>query len=235
LVDRGRHDAEIASIRCRLAELAAERARLEARLQELQTAEPAPMPVYVQDGVTATWPAAAKVALFRALFAGRADVFPVRWENAKAGRAGYAPACANEWIPGICGKPRVKCGACPNQAIIPVSDDVLESHLRGVDHVRARGGTRDFVARVCPLLPDERCWFLAVDFDGETWATDALACLETCRMRGVPAALGRSRSGVGGHVWIFFAEPVPARDARQLGAMLVTATMERRPEIGFAS
>jgi hypothetical protein len=84
-------------------------------------------------------------------------------------------------------------------------------------------------------LPDETCRFLAADFDGERWAQDALAYIETCRTRGIPAALERSRSGEGGHVWIFFSEPVPAREARQLGAMLITETMERRPEIGFAS
>ena len=175
------------------------------------------------------------MALFRSLFAGRQDVFPVRWENTKAARAGYAPACVNEWVKGVCGKPRMKCGECPNQAFIAVSDDVIESHLRGDDSVRARGAGRDFVAGVYPLLSDETCCFLAADFDGEGWARDALAYAETCRIRGVPAVLERSRSGEGGHVWIFFAEPIPAREARQLGAMLITATMERRPEIGFAS
>ena len=92
-----------------------------------------------------------------------------------------------------------------------------------------------FVMGVYALLPDETCWFLAVDFDGASWADDARAFIETCRAEGVPAALERSRSGQGGHVWIFFAPPVPARDARRLGAWLVTRTMERRPEIGFAS
>ena len=91
------------------------------------------------------------------------------------------------------------------------------------------------MAGVYPLLPDETCWFLAADFDEESWAADALAVLETCQAKGVPAALERSRSGNGGHVWIFFSEPVSARTARQLGAAMLTETMERRPEIGFAS
>jgi superfamily II DNA or RNA helicase len=232
------HDQEIASIRRRLAELGEERATLEARLTELLRPVSAPTPATAGErgGVTAASPAAAKVALFRDLFTGRTDVFPVRWENAKAGRAGYAPACANEWVTGVCGKPRVRCGECPSQAFIPVSDRVVEAHLRGQDRVRPRGGRpRDFVAGVYPLLPDETCRFLAADFDGEDWARDALAYLETCRLRDVPAALERSRSGEGGHVWVFFAGPVPAREARQLGAALLTATMERRPEIGFAS
>ncbi len=173
-----------------------------------------------------------KVALFRRLFAGRADVFPTRWENRKAGRSGYAPACANEWVKGVCGKPQIKCGECAHQAFIPVSDDVIDRHLRGGDP-KASGG--DFVVGVYPLLPDETCGFLAADFDKETWAADASAMIDTCHLKGIPAALERSRSGNGGHVWIFFSEPIAARIARQLGAAILTETMERRPEIGFAS
>src|SRR3954470_4273435 len=232
------HEQEIASIRRRLVELAQERKALEARLGQLLEPGTASASVSApgRGDVTAVSPAAAKVALFRDLFGGRTDVFPVRWENPKAERTGYAPACANEWVARVCGKPRVKCGECPNQAFIPVSDRIVEGRLRGEDRVRPRsGGARDFVAGVYPLLPDETCRFLAADFDGEDWARDALAFLGTCRLRGVPAALERSRSGQGGHVWVFFAEPVPAREARQLGAALLTATMERRPEIGFAS
>jgi superfamily II DNA or RNA helicase len=51
----------------------------------------------------------------------------------------------------------------------------------------------------------------------------------------VPAAIERSRSGNGGHVWIFFAEPVPAVQARQMGTFLLSQTMEHRPEIGLDS
>jgi hypothetical protein len=150
---------EIASIRGRLAELAKERKALEARLEQLLQpgAVSAPVSVPERGDVTAVSSVAAKVALFRSLFAGRTDVFPVRWENPKAERAGYAPACANEWVAGVCGKPRVKCGEYPNQAFIPVSDGVVEGHLRGQDRVRQHGsGVRDFVAGVYPLYrPDE--------------------------------------------------------------------------------
>ncbi len=185
--------------------------------------------------VTNTSPAADKIALFRGLFACRTDVFPFRWENAKTGRSGYAPACANEWLRGVCGKPQVKCGECPNPAFIPVSDEVIECHLRGEDRVRPSGHGGDLVAGVYPLLFDDTCKFLAVDFDGEQWSTDALAFMATCREVDAPAALERSRSGQGGHVWLFFAEPIAASEARRLGTMLLTQTMNRRPEIGFKS
>jgi superfamily II DNA or RNA helicase len=183
--------------------------------------------------VTNTSPAAEKVTLFRRLFAGRADVFPLRWDNAKTRRSGYAPACANEWVKGVCGKPQVKCGECPNQAFIAVSDVVIANHLRGEDRSRRSGA--EYVAGVYPMRSDETTWFLAIDFDDEAWSEDTRAFLETCQEKNVPAALERSRSGNGGHVWIFFAAPVSARSARQLGALLLTATRERRPEIGFAS
>jgi hypothetical protein len=55
---------------------------------------------------------AEKVALFRSLFRGRDDVYPRRFESRKTGKAGYAPACANEWVRGICEKPRIKCAVC---------------------------------------------------------------------------------------------------------------------------
>jgi superfamily II DNA or RNA helicase len=186
-----------------------------------------------EPAVTAFSSPAEKVALFRGLFAGRTDIFPARWDNRKTGRSGYSPACANEWAKGVCGKPQIKCGECPHQAFIPVSDEVIDKHLRGGDGRHRAAG--DFVAGVYPLLTDETCWFLAVDFDKQDWAADALAMIDTCHAKGVPAALERSRSGNGGHVWIFFAAPIPARIARQLGAAIMTETMERRPEIGFGS
>ena len=187
-------------------------------------------PTFENAPVTNASPSHEKVDLFRRLFAGRPDVFPMRWDNRKTGRSGYSPACANEWVRGICGKPKVKCGECPHQKFIPPDEGVMEKHLRGDD-----GRSGDYVAGVYPLLPGDTCWFLAADFDKASWAEDANALLETCRVKGVPAALERSRSGNGGHIWIFFAEPVSARLARQLGSVLITETMERRPEIGFAS
>jgi superfamily II DNA or RNA helicase len=227
-------ETEAARIRAQLAELDRQRADLAHTLVRIERATSASTPPPSESGlVTAESDAAEKITLFRRLFGGRHDVFPLRWENTKTGRSGYAPACANEWTRGVCNKPQVKCGECSNQAFLPIADDVIRNHLRGVD--RSKSSRANFVAGVYPLLRDETCWFLAADFDGEHWSADALAFLETCRQKSVSAALERSRSGEGGHVWVFFAEPIPAREARQLGALLITDTMERRPEIGFES
>ncbi|MEW6716677.1 MAG: DEAD/DEAH box helicase family protein [Chloroflexota bacterium] len=94
---------------------------------------------------------------------------------------------------------------------------------------------KDFTIGVYPMLVDETCWFLAADFDKDTWMDDVSALLETCHTHNVPAVLERSRSGNGGHVWIFFSEPIPANLARKLGSYLLTRTMEHRPEIGLDS
>ncbi|MBI3851476.1 MAG: DUF559 domain-containing protein [Verrucomicrobia bacterium] len=180
--------------------------------------------------VTNTSPSAAKIELFRSLFRGRSDVYPRRFESRKTGKAGYAPACANEWVRGVCEKPRIKCADCPNRRFLPVTDDVIRWHLSGHDD---QG--RIFVMGVYPMLQDETCFLLAADFDRESWQEDAGAFRETCHRLELPAALERSRSGNGGHVWLFFEEALSASLARKLGSHILTETMENRPEIGLGS
>jgi hypothetical protein len=175
-----------------------------------------------QAGVNQRSPAKAKIALFRSLFRGREDVYPRRFESRRTGRAGYSPACGNEWVQGICEKPRIKCSECPHQRFLPVTDDVIRWHLCGQDD-----NGRDFVMGVYPMLLDETCFFLAVDFDKATWLDDAAAFLETCHQMNLPAVLERSRSGNGGHIWFFFNEAIPATLARKLGAHILTKTMAR--------
>ncbi len=188
------------------------------------------LPALQQADVNQHSPAEAKIALFRSLFRGREDVYPRRFESRKTGRAGYAPVCGNEWVQGICEKPRIKCSECLHQRFLAVTDDVIRWHLQGHDD-----HSRDFVIGVYPMLLDETCFFLAADFDKTTWQEDVAAFLETCRQMNLPAALERSRSGSGGHIWFFFNEPVPATLARKLGAHILTETMERRPDIGLDS
>ena len=130
----------------------------------------------------------AKIKLFRSLFRGRDDVYPRRFESRKTGKSGYAPACGNEWIRGICEKPRIKCADCQHQRFLPITDEVIRWHLSGFDPAG-----QPFVAGIYPMLQDETCFFLAVDFDKEGWREDAGAYLETCRAMGITAVLERSR------------------------------------------
>jgi hypothetical protein len=131
------------------------------------------LPALQQAGVNQHSPAEVKIALFRSLFHGREDVYPRRFESRKTGRAGYAPVCSNEWVQGICEKPRIKCSECLHQRFLPVTDDVIRWHLQGHDD-----HSRDFVIGVYPMLLNETCFFLAADFDKTTWQEDVAAFLE---------------------------------------------------------
>lgn len=165
-----------------------------------------------------------KVALFRSLFRGRTDVFPVRWESKTTGKSGYAPACLNEWVAGICHKPRIKCADCEHRSLASVTDPVIYDHLAG-----------DHTVGVYPLLYDNTCHFLAVDFDEQEWREDALAFIGSCHALGVPAALEISRSGDGAHVWVFFTQKVDARDARRLGTALISHVCARTRQLKLSS
>jgi hypothetical protein len=156
-------------VRERLAALEDERRSLQNELVSLERRVPLSGRDTITPAVTAASRAPEKIALFRRLFVGRDDVFPLRWHNPRTAKSGYAPACSNEWKPGVCRKPQVKCGECPNQAFIALSDAIVRRHLGGSNESSSDG---DFVAGVYPLLPDSTCRFLAVDFDGDDWSSD---------------------------------------------------------------
>lgn len=183
-----------------------------------------PVPALVPQAPQAILSTAEKVALFRRLFRGRTDVYPVRWEGKTSGKSGYAPACANEWRAGVCEKPRVKCGDCGHRLLLPLSDAVIYDHLAGKQTVG-----------VYPLLEDDTCYFLAVDFDEADWQQDAQAFIQSCDELGVPAVLEISRSGQGAHAWVFFSAPVSARDARRLGTAIISHTCARTRQLKLAS
>jgi hypothetical protein len=109
-----------------------------------------------------------KIALFRRLFRGCEDVYSQRWKSAK-GTSGYSPACSNEWKPGICHKPRIKCGDCNQRLLLPMTDQVIYDHLTGKQTIG-----------VYPLLTDDSCYFLAIDFDESDWREDASAFMTSC-------------------------------------------------------
>ena len=167
---------------------------------------------YATAAVTHYSPGDAKLRLFRSLFRGREDVYPKRFESKRTGKSGYQPHCRNEWVRGVCEKPRLKCKDCPNREFIPVTNLTIRNHLLRTEP----DSRRDFTTGVYPLLPNDGCWFLAADFDKASWKPDVLAFISTCRQFNVPVAVERSRSGNGGHAWIFFDETIPARLARQL-------------------
>ncbi len=177
---------------------------------------PAPQPRPTAAPVTAHSSDRDKITLFRSLFRGREDVFAQRWE-ARDGRSGYAPALR----PGA----RRERGQRPDpHVLLPLNDEVIEHHLRG-----------QRVIAIYPLLEDETCWLLAIDFDKSSWQADIGAVWTACDAFGVPAVVERSRSGRGAHLWIFFDQPVAAALARNLGCALLTKAIDHRHQIGLAS
>jgi superfamily II DNA or RNA helicase len=232
VADHTELEERVAAVEARLAALNSERGEVQAELLELRRS--LALEVRQSSSATVDVPAVAptmtemgneeKIALFRSLFRGRVDVFPKYWLNSKSGKRGYSPACSNEWVRGVCDKPRVKCGDCTSQAFIHVSDEVVRGHLQGHHTIG-----------VYPLLADDRCWFLALDFDKGDWQQDVEAFRETSESLGLRPAIERSRSGNGAHAWFFFSEPIAAIHARQMGSFLITETMSRRHELSMAS
>lgn len=206
---------ELADIDQRLAEIEQEKADLLARKSELQQARNIP--------VSAQLTPNQKVELFRSFFRGRSDVYAIRWQGTN-GRSGYAVACENEWAPGICQKPRVKCGDCQHRQFKPLDFNAVYDHLAG-----------KHVAGLYPLLPDNRCYLLAVDFDKDDWRAEVQALARACRNRGIPYLVEISQSGSGAHLWIFFSESVSAWAARALGFKLLDDAMELHPSLSFDS
>lgn len=219
-------EQQIAHLRKEQEEAETKLRALEAQLESVddKTTHKVIHPIETAVSATANLTPDEKITLFLHLFKGRDDVYPKLWQNQKTGKKGYSPACANEWVNGVCQKPRVKCGDCPNQAFFPVTADTVLDHLQGRHVIGAY-----------PIMKDETCWFLAADFDKEAWQDDVLAFTETCRRLDVPYAIERSRSGNGAHVWFFFGNPVPAAMARKMGSYLITETMSRRHQLSMAS
>ncbi len=184
---------------------------------------PEPSEIKLPPGTPFQLDPAEKVRLFMSLFKGREDVYAKRWQN-REGRAGYAPVCRNEWKAGLCRKPTSKCFGCPYQSYAPLDERVVELHLRG-----------SIVVGLYPLLQNDACHLLAIDFDQQDWQKDCAALREVCSTFSISVAMERSRSGNGAHAWFFFVDPLPAGLARKFGSALLTCAMSRRHELAFKS
>lgn len=144
------------------------------------------------------------IQLFRSLFKGREDVFAIRWE--KGSKSGYMPAYFYD--PYRYKAHILKGGTFQTfteKSYLPLTEDQIAGHLNGKQHIG-----------VYPLLTDNTSWFIAADFDKEHWATDCKRFINICQAKGLPAYLERSRSGNGGHVWMFFECAYPANKSRQI-------------------
>lgn len=168
-------DQQICRLKEQLATLDNEKARvskeIDALTAQLKTNKVPPAETCISPQFTLD----EKIAIFMRLFRGRDDVFPKRWDNPKTGKSGYSPACQNEWVRGICKKPQIKCSECPHQKFIPLTNEVIRKHLAGNSSSFSK---QDYTIGVYPMLKDETCWFLAIDFDKVQWQRGSKAWLE---------------------------------------------------------
>jgi hypothetical protein len=138
------------------------------------------------------------------MFRGREDIFALRWEKGK--KAGYRPEYKYDFFKYKAHKDAG--GTFTNfkdKKPKPLNDKELGKHLRGTHFMG-----------IYPLLRDDTSWFIAADFDKENWADECQTLIRACKEMGIPAYLERSRSGNGGHVWIFFEKPFPAGQSRRI-------------------
>jgi superfamily II DNA or RNA helicase len=166
----------------------------------------------------------AAILLFMNLFRGRSDVFARRWESSTTGKSGYSPACENEWDKELCRKPKIKCQDCSHRLFHTLTPEVIYEHLSGIKTVG-----------IYPLLENNTCNFLAVDFDKKQWQKDVGAFIETCKNLELSYHIERSRSGEGAHIWFFFEKAISASLARKFGVILLSKTSEKRFEVGMES
>ena len=139
-----------------------------------------------------------QIQLFKSVFKGRDDVFAIRWE--KGNKSRYMPAY--HFDPYRYRAHKMKGGTFQNytdKTYLKLTDDEIAKHIKG-----------EQLIGIYPLLPDNTSWFLAADFDKENWIDDSRKFLKECNERRIPGYLERSRSGKGGHVWIFFEHPYSA-------------------------
>jgi superfamily II DNA or RNA helicase len=206
-------EIELKAIEARLSELDSEREILLARRSALLDTNIAALRLN----------ASQKIDIYMKLFRGRQDIYANRWQN-KQGRSGYSVSCHNEWQQGKCYKPKVKCMECVNQAFKVLDQKAMYDHLAG-----------KHILGLYPLLEDNSCWLLAADFDKSDWQEAVSAFRKACTVLDVSFSVERSRSGNGAHIWVFFESPVSAKNARQLGFILLDKAMEFHAGLSFES
>lgn len=172
-----------------------------------------------------------KRELFKSLFRGRLDVYPTRWTSADGKRGGYSPACGNLFVKGICNIKQIPCDACNHRDLLPLTDERISRHLRGIGSDQENKGA----IGLYPLMEDNTCHLLAVDFDKKNFRQDALAFYASCKSLDVPASIELSQSGKGAHIWIFFDRAVQAKLARQLGFAIISHACSNNRQLDLSS
>jgi len=223
---------EISDARERMEKLEKELAQARAALESLETEEHHCKQVLAAEArsnlrdfstaqnITAKSSLRDKLELFTLRFAGRSDTYATRWVSKKTNKAGWSPAVKGGFYT----------DKKPDTDLLPINPYVLEQHLRGSDE-----GSKEYHVGIYPLTTDNQCKFLACDFDGQSWKTDAAAFSQACSEVGISNLAEISRSGAGAHVWIFFDTWISASTAREAGSALLRKAMQMSPDIKLNS
>src|SRR5699024_675667 len=150
-----------------------------------------------------------QIARFQSLFKGREDIYARRWEDSD--RDGYMPAYNVDW--NRYEKHKALGGTFRNfkhKEPAPLTPAAIRKHLSGKETIG-----------IYPLLKDNTSLLLAADFDKDNWMEESHRFLEACDAQNLAAYLERSRSGNGGHVWLFFQEAYSARKSRKIAFHLL--------------
>lgn len=200
-------------IKLRLKEIEQEKEQLLSELKHLAISEQ-------NNNIKSDFTPQEKINIFRSLFKGREEIFARRWEN-RQGKSGYSPAktFSGEYL--------------------PITDEIIKYHLQGINPNEPLyyGQKRDFIIGIYPILKNECCNFLVVDFDAKhsnsDWQSEVKAFIDTCKKLNIPTNIEISRSGMGAHIWIFFKTEITAINARRLGTLILTLAQENNPNISF--
>src|SRR5699024_1843393 len=145
-----------------------------------------------------------QIARFQSLFKGREDIYARRWKDGD--RDGYMPAYNVDWD--SYERHKALGGTFQNfkhKEPAPLTPSVIRKHLSGKETIG-----------IYPLLKNNTSWFLAADFDKDNWMQESRQFIQVNKQYDIPAYLERSRSGNGGHAWIFFQQPYPAWKSRKI-------------------
>lgn len=163
-----------------------------------------------------------KINIYMDYFKGRTDVFAERWESKE--KSGYSPVCSNKFIYGICNIQKYKCKNCPNQVYKILTKEDIIRHIKG-----------DITVGIYPMLDDDTCYFLAVDFDEEDFKESVNVFVNECNLYNLETLVEISRSGKGAHVWLFFDNKYPAIKIRKIISSILTTAMSKSGKISFSS
>lgn len=163
-----------------------------------------------------------KINIYMDYFRGRTDVFAERWESKD--KSGYSPVCSNKFIYGVCNIQKYKCKNCPNQVYKQLTKEDIIRHIKG-----------DTTVGIYPMLDDDTCYFLAVDFDEDDFKESVNIFVNECALYNLDCLVEISRSGNGAHVWFFFDNKYPAIKIRKIISSILTTAMLKSGKISFSS